>query len=270
MSTGSSALAGTASGAAMGSIAGPLGMAAGALVGGVVGGIQGNKERKAMNDIESQIRNAPKFTDSLAYANASNQASRADRFAQEGMSAQQYNNAQQNIDRMGSATLNQANDLSSGLMGMSAVSGNLTDAYTNLAMQDAQMKQQNRAIAMNANANLQAAQEEAFGVEMGRQQNLLDLQMGRETQSRQDFQNATGTMASMAQNYLNSDVMQEKFSNLGNRSQQPQQQSNQLGSYNNTQISGSYYGVTDPMNNGQQVQAQISPLVWGNQTPLFK
>ncbi len=197
--------------AATGGTSALIGAGSGVLAGGVMGLIQGSQEEKAQKAIEDQINSMPDFRDSEAYLNAASQASRADRWAQEGMSAQQLNNANQGVGRVAGQTLANAGSLESGLLGQSGTVQSLTDAYTNISMQDAQMKQANRQQAIQAQKNLQLAQEDAFSMDMSKSQNLLDLSLGNLASDRQDAVNTQQNLNTLGQNILNADLSDAKL-----------------------------------------------------------
>lgn len=195
-------------------LGGPIGAGVGALVGGIGGLIAGSQEEKAQEELRKQIESMPDYRESEAYQNATAQASRADRWAQQGLSSQQLNNANQGVDRAAGQSLANASSLESGLLGQSGTVQSLTDAYTNIAIQDAQMKQENRQQALQANKNLQSAQDDAFSLDLGKSQNLLDLSMGNMASDRQDRVNTQGNVMSGVQNILNQDGAKDKWSGL--------------------------------------------------------
>lgn len=209
---GGSILSGAASGAGTGlSLGGPWGAAIGALGGGLMGFISKNQADKANQNIEDLIDETPDFRESDAYTNAANQAARADRWAQQGLSSQTMNRAEQGIGRVGGAALSNATNLQSGLMGMAGTTRSLTDAYTDLAVQDADAQRANRASALTANRNLQLAQEDAFGMDLGKHQNMLNLALGETASDRTDMLGAQQSMGTGVQNLLNSPEAMEQF-----------------------------------------------------------
>ena len=209
---GQQALALGSAGAALG----PIGFAGGAALGGIAGLIAGSQEEKAQEELKRQIESMPDFRDSEAFLNASAQAARADRWAQEGMSAQQLNQANQGVSRVAGQTLANAGSLESGLLGQSGTAQSLTDAYTSIAMQDAQTKQANRQQALQAQKNLQDAQEDAFSLDLGKSQNLLDLSMGQMASDRQDRLNTQQNITAGLQNVLNADGAMGKWGSAVN------------------------------------------------------
>ena len=212
---GQNILAGAVSGAGTGTALGPLGTIGGGLLGGLMGFISGKQSEKANENIEQLISDTPDFRESEAYNNAVNQAGRADRWAQQGLSSEIMNRAERNIGRVGGTALSNVNSLQSGLMGTSGMTRNLTDAYTDLAVQDAEAKQMNRAGALVANKNLQGAQEDAFGIDMGKHQNMLNLALGDLSSDRADMLGAQQSMGTGIQNLLNSPEAMERFGNFG-------------------------------------------------------
>ena len=208
---GNSALTGAATGASFGSVVPVIGTALGAGLGGILGlggsVIAQNRQQSLLDEAEKMINEMPKYENSDAYRTAATISGRADRWAQEGLSQQQLNQANQGIDRLASNALSTANTLESGLQGMSGVTATLKDSYANLAMQDAAMQQAQRAQALQAQQNFQRAQEDAFGVELGRQQNLLDLTLGEIGQSRTDSVTGQKNMMTSVQALLDSGAL---------------------------------------------------------------
>lgn len=176
----------TTSGAAMGMPLGGVGAGVGAAVGLVGGIIAAEQQKRLIEDAKEKIKNMPDYRKSEAYLNAATQAGRADRYAQEGLTADQKALAQTGIERGVGNTLANAGNLQSGLMGMSANATSLGDMYTQLASVDAQQKVANRERAFAEQKNFQQAQDDAFSLDLAKQQNLLDLTLGEMKSDRLD------------------------------------------------------------------------------------
>lgn len=127
---------------------------AGALksLGGILQSGKGNKMAKRAIDPGYKI---PKgFAQNLAYA---------DNLAQQGLTSQQYNKAQQDINRAGTAGVRALGKYSNTAAGVGSLFRNQTDAFTKLNVEDANMRRQNILNAMGYRrdfANQQLAKQQ--------------------------------------------------------------------------------------------------------------
>jgi hypothetical protein len=163
------------------------------------------QQNKMMEEAETMINDMPKYEDSAAFANAGSQAGRADRWAQEGLTSEQKMAAGQGADRASSQSMANASSMDAGLQGAAANQQTLSDSYGKIAQADAQQQQQNRGMAMDANKNFENAQTQAFNVEMGKDQNLMNLHMGDMASKKGTANNLMTNMNNNYQSELNRD-----------------------------------------------------------------
>jgi hypothetical protein len=204
MGMGSSIGSGAVTGAATGAGFGPIGLGIGAVVGGFAGFLAEKQDQENQQKIMELIKNTPDYTKSSAYANAASQAGRADRFAQQGLSGQEYENMGQDIQRTGGQAISQAETLQSGLLGMSGVQRSMQDAYLKRLALDNQVKREQQQQAIMANQNFQNVQDEAFSIELGKNANMMNLAAGNLASDKADMSNAMESGMTGVQNYLNS------------------------------------------------------------------
>lgn len=83
-------------------------------------------------------------------------------YAQQGLPMDVYNRAAGNIDRNAAFGLRSLGDRRSGIAGVSALNQSTNDAYSNLAMQDAQARMNNLAQLYNARNTMAGYRDKAF------------------------------------------------------------------------------------------------------------
>lgn len=85
-------------------------------------------------------------------------------YAQQGLPMDVYNRAAGNIDRNAAFGLRSLGDRRSGIAGVSALNQSTNDAYSNLAMQDAQARMNNLAQLYNARGTMAGYRDKAFEI----------------------------------------------------------------------------------------------------------
>lgn len=129
-----------------------------ALVGGIVGGIQRRKAKRALARLE---QNRPQYEIPQEILRNQKMAEQA---ANEGLPSQQYNQAQQNIQRQQNRAISMASARRGGLMALPGIQQAGTDAQLNLDSMDAQARGINLQRLYGINSQLAGYRTKQFDV----------------------------------------------------------------------------------------------------------
>lgn len=126
-------------------------------------------------------------------------------YAQQGLPMDVYNRATANIDRNAAFGLRSLGDRRSGIAGISALNQSTNDAYSNLAMQDAQARMNNLAQLYNARSTMAGYRDKAFELNkmqpyMQRAQEAQALQGAGLQNIMRGLQGAGNTLSAQAYN----------------------------------------------------------------------
>lgn len=134
-------------------IAAAVGLGSG-LISGLIGGGQRRKGRKMLNNLVYPTYEIPK--------EVMDNKSIATDMAATGMPAQQYAQAQQNIQRGQNSAIQQAQNRRAGIGLIGAIQRNSNDAQLGLDVADAKARQENKMNLMNVNSQVAGYRDKAF------------------------------------------------------------------------------------------------------------
>jgi hypothetical protein len=157
-----------------------------------IGLIQANKAKREAGRREAAVRDliskTPDFRDSEAYSMGQQQVGYAQRFSDHGLEQNQISYMGDMADRSAAYQVQNAGNLRAGLLGASSAGRSLMDAYRSIGVQDAEMKLRKKNYYHQMLQNMQGLQQQAYEVDLGKQNALIDLESGLMDRASQEQQ----------------------------------------------------------------------------------